>query len=1195
MNEFNISESEIPPKQIFEKMKSNIYTDFSINKISSINKAYIYSRKTLLNILHKITNAMGFKSQTFFLCVHYLDIIYLSNKNINMNINLIGLSSLCLSAKFCENDPNVPHLQYFIKVLNVLLGYKNYLSMNDIKSAEVYVLKLLNYKLNYYTAYDFNSFLFAHGILKLEQLKEIGNNNNKYNNKRYNSKNKNDFFINQVNSIMIKNILEKIYKKSRYYLDIVINKTKLSFKYNTLYISILIMKKSVNEVLEHEQKTYLYDKKAQEEFAQKNSLYFKEIMSDFYNIEYENNEQYQKLVNDDEIKAIFGQKEKIVNEIGIAAPPCIQQIEDRKEDEKENNDYNNNKLNNKNEKKSIFNSSVTNGFYRKLKINIDEDYKKQIDKNDRKTITKRIDKNSMSKSKDKTYDNLDINLNNIESHNSYRKKETIRNKLINTNKSTYNIQLTSKDKNKEKEIEELSNNKLQKKYNNITNLTNINNATNSSNNKKYMSRIEAYNNFKKTNTINNLKISENIFNNNKYNFNKKEDIITEKNSPVKLDETGINLNNNYSNYSRMNKFSKIKGLNNGKERNDYSFSIIENYNNKEINKKSCDKKPYYRKYIYQNNIENSSLNFNSTNNINLITDRKKFESINAESSNRKKNLIINKYYTRINLKFPNKEKNNNTLNTSINLGNESTFQNNNIINDNPNQIITTSTSRYRRKFYNTINKNKTITNDLSTDIKTQDTIFVNNINNNNKNEIESYLQKNTIDNKGLTSFNFYKNTINKISVNTTKNNENKNNEINKSFIGPNKNKITYLLGKQNSQLNNTLKEINIAYAKNKNEEKSEKKENKYVNKDNKNETEKKEKEKEKENSKEINTILSYNDKEKDNIKVNFTKSIRQKYLNNNKNYKSFNNINKNNDSIIEDKNITKEKNENKKENETKEYNAFNTINTNSNNSNVNALFIKNRFSSNNNNNKNDQNLPFIGEKEQTKNNDQNNTKISFYKKTNKDKNLFINNEEEENEENKNGKDKKGNYKRIYRNTNINFYKSQNNFYTLNKTEKNIEEYRNKEEIIKNQQDKKIGNDSYFRNRIYKNKLNKNDLNTKSQKNTTINNDDININTENKNDNITSDHFKYKNIYRKSNVPTPSNMNNSFIKQIKDNNVLLNRKENSNETENKESFVNNINNNISNKYQFYRKTIDKAHKYNSRNIRNYNSIIINKNN
>ena len=73
------------------------------------------------------------------------------------------------------------------------------------------------------------------------------------------------------------------------------------------------------------------------------------------------------------------------------------------------------------------------------------------------------------------------------------------------------------------------------------------------------------------------------------------------------------------------------------------------------------------------------------------------------------------------------------------------------------------------------------------------------------------------------------------------------------------------------------------------------------------------------------------------------------------------------------------------------------------------------------------------------------------------------------------------------------------------------------------------------------------------------------------------------------------MNNSFIKQIKDNNVLLNRKENSNETENKESFVNNINNNISNKYQFYRKTIDKAHKYNSRNIRNYNSIIINKNN
>ena len=302
MDELNIYDSEIPPKQIFDQMKSNIYDEFYLSKYSSINKAYIYSRKTLFNILHKITNAMGFKSQTFFLCAHYLDIIFSSNKSINININLIGLSSLCLSAKYCENDPIVPHLQYFIKVYNVLMGYKNFLSMNDLKTAEVSVLKLLDYKLNYFTVYDFNSFFFAHGILKLDQIKELGKNKNKNSRK--------NFYVNQINSLMIKSILEKIYKKSRYYLDIIVNRTRLCFKYNSLYLSILIMKKSVNEILAHEQNIFLADINDQIKKYKKNSICFKEIMSDFYNIEYENNEQYKKLIKDEEIKEIFAEKKK---------------------------------------------------------------------------------------------------------------------------------------------------------------------------------------------------------------------------------------------------------------------------------------------------------------------------------------------------------------------------------------------------------------------------------------------------------------------------------------------------------------------------------------------------------------------------------------------------------------------------------------------------------------------------------------------------------------------------------------------------------------------------------------------------------------------------------------------------------------------------------------------------------------------
>jgi hypothetical protein len=51
------------------------------------------------------------------------------------------------------------------------MGYKNMISINDLRIGEVVILKILNYKLNYFTIYDFNSFLFSHGVVKLEQLK----------------------------------------------------------------------------------------------------------------------------------------------------------------------------------------------------------------------------------------------------------------------------------------------------------------------------------------------------------------------------------------------------------------------------------------------------------------------------------------------------------------------------------------------------------------------------------------------------------------------------------------------------------------------------------------------------------------------------------------------------------------------------------------------------------------------------------------------------------------------------------------------------------------------------------------------------------------------------------------------------------------------------------------------------------------
>ena len=881
MSDFNVRESEISPKQIFQQMKNNIFNNFSNSTYSSINKAYLYARRSLFKILHAITNAMNFKSQTFFLSAHYLDIIFSSQKSINMNINLLGLASLSLSAKFCENDPIVPHLQYFIKVYNVIMGYRSVFSLNDLKATEIFVLNILDYKLNYFTSYDFNSFLFGHGILKLEQLIEIDTNRNE----RYYRNKRKEFVINQTNSLMIKNILEKIYRKSRYYLDIIINKTKLCFKYNALILSIYIMKKSVIEILSIEYKINFCGIDEQEEFYKRNSKCFKEIMFEFYEIEYESNEQYKELVQDEELLEVLEKKVIIKKGLSTAASLCESKNEEKKEDEKEN--Y---KINNNNDNKTLFASSVSNGFYKRLtlKINSDEISKRYYDITDRNTITSRA-KNSITVSNDNTFDNINSNLNINEHQNTYKKRDISKNNLSYANRSALNIYSSYKNKHSE----ELPTNILKKKITNIP----ISN--------KYIPRIETYNNLNKRKILrnnNDLNYTENTYQESNY-LTKKEEIKTEKTSPMKTDE--ISINHKFLNYSKMYKIRKINRLNNGKERKDYSYSTNEN-NNNDLSKKSYEKKPYFKKLIRHNTNEYVSLNFNSTNNFNSNIEKNKFETIDLESLSRNKNnntnLKINNFYTRINLRKQTNDRNS-AFNTSINVGNENTFKKNNNIDDRK-ELITTS-SRFRKRFQNNFHNNININNDISGDIKTENAVILKDVN--NKKEIESYSQTKAINNKGLTSFNFYNNRRNKISVNTIKNNENKNTDTNnnKSFVETKR--ITHLLGKQNIELNNTLKEINLVYVRSKNEEK--------------------EKEKEKENK-----ISNYSkDINSKNIKVNFTKSIRQKYLNINKNNRSSNNLNKNNEEAS-----TENNNKN-------EYNShYDTINTN----NI-SISIKNRYTSKN--------------------------------------------------------------------------------------------------------------------------------------------------------------------------------------------------------------------------------------------------------
>ena len=433
MKENHVRESEIPCDEILEKMRKNIYNNFPNYSISSINKDYIKNRISIIKILQKIAFKMGFKSQTFFLSAYYLDIVFMKKKKVNINLYKIGLASICLSAKHCENDPIVPPLQYFIKVYNNVMGYRTTISMNDLMYAEVLLCKLLNYKLNYFSIYDFNSFFFCHGVFKLEQIKDIENDisKNYLDNKKENT----------INSVFIKNILDKIYKKSRYYLDSIVKMHKICFRYSTLFIAVVIVKKSVQEILLQEHKKNKAKKEKAEsdeiendEYCKKNYAYFKEIMNDFYKIDYESSEQYQKLIEDEEIKILF--KEEVKKE----------SKDESKESDKSDKKEENNSLSNKNENnyntvnnindsnKNKFSSSLTNGFYKKIEVISKEN--DNIINRKRNSINFRSNNIKLDNVKEEDQDDLDSNLN----INELRKSQISKNEKMNKTKKLNNAE-----------------------------------------------------------------------------------------------------------------------------------------------------------------------------------------------------------------------------------------------------------------------------------------------------------------------------------------------------------------------------------------------------------------------------------------------------------------------------------------------------------------------------------------------------------------------------------------------------------------------------------------------------------------------------------------------------------------------------------------------------------------------------------
>ena len=627
---------EINPQEIFENMKKDFYDNYSITNLLNINKDFIKIRKDLINLIYKISKKMGFKSQAFFLSVYYLDIIIIENKNIDSNkLNILSLSCLIVASKYCENDPNVPPLENFIDVYNRYNNKFGEIKMDDLYEMEVNALKYLDYNVYYLTIYDFNLFFFNHGIIKKQQIKDIINNNvniksnNKNNKSDISSNDDDDEFI--LDNNYIKKILEKIYKRSRYYLDLIICNDQICLKFNALLISIYTMKKSIEEIILNEyklkNKDYYLNKR---QIIKKTNFYFKQVMNNFYKLDYESFPKYNELINDKEIINIFPQQEKIhdirnkkISKSNLLNFKKVLPLCKKKENyiiKKNNNSITINGLSNLTTSATIEENQSPNIILNSFTVK-----NKDVILSGNNSLEKnRIKNNKINNAFYEYYNHTNKSCYNKTLGNIKKNRNNLINGNINANRIDINNKSNSKNSNSFIE-------KVGKKKNNctFTQLKNNLKKNFSLNKKRCKDRYSHINNLKSlckltscSNTIKNIKegsfIKNNINNDNEkkynhdvYNGNSLEKIIIEENEKLKAFINSYDSNNNLLSNKSLRKIKNLKNIKNyyskEKSKNNHSVNIYFKENDlflENLNKSLDDEKEQKLKKNKGNNKYN---------------------------------------------------------------------------------------------------------------------------------------------------------------------------------------------------------------------------------------------------------------------------------------------------------------------------------------------------------------------------------------------------------------------------------------------------------------------------------------------------------------------------------------------------------------------------------------------------------------
>lgn len=168
-----ITSLDINPHDLIAEVSKKIKEESLAKYYPKLPEDYIKNRKSLISMLKDYIIEHSFCNRSYFLGIYILDSIFSKHSYSDVvskfKEDYLVLGVFLIAVKFIADDAYPPELDSYQSKKNPSILY----SLSEVRKYEFMVLKLMEFKLDYFTSYYLTETILSHGVVFTHEIQKM--------------------------------------------------------------------------------------------------------------------------------------------------------------------------------------------------------------------------------------------------------------------------------------------------------------------------------------------------------------------------------------------------------------------------------------------------------------------------------------------------------------------------------------------------------------------------------------------------------------------------------------------------------------------------------------------------------------------------------------------------------------------------------------------------------------------------------------------------------------------------------------------------------------------------------------------------------------------------------------------------------------------------------------------------------------